>query len=161
MSTLSRSLICGVDPGFTGAISFYNFKTKELERVQDMPTSPTQKINLALLATTIDHFATDTLLAVIEEVGPRPKEGVSSVFRFGYGAGVVAGVIAANYIPIRFVAPGTWKILMGLTRDKGASIGLARTKFPKSADSFKRQKDHGRAEASLLALFGAERLVGK
>jgi crossover junction endodeoxyribonuclease RuvC len=79
-----------------------------------------------------------------------PKQGVTSVFRFGYGAGVVEGVFATLCIPIEFVRPQVWKKSFGLGSDKEQSLALARRTWP-YADSFTRKKDEGRAESALLA----------
>jgi hypothetical protein len=51
----------------------------------------------------------------------------------------------------RTVRPSVWKPKVGVTSDKQTSLALARALFPMAADQLKRQKDHNRAEALLIA----------
>lgn len=156
----TRDLILGVDPGLSGALAFYNFKTKKLEAVFDMPLNTVSSseskshINTFQLSLIVDGYSARTCLAVIEEVASRPKEGVVSVFRFGFVTGLVTGVIAAHHIPPVFTPPSVWKGLMNLSSNKNLSRAKASTLFPDMAEKFKRVKDDGRAEAALLAFFG-------
>ena len=81
---------------------------------------------------------------------------MSSVFRFGEGYGMLQACIAANKHPTHFVTPAKWKGHFGLNRDKGVSRSKAMERFPEYAQLFSRVKDDGRAEAALIALYGAE-----
>jgi len=69
--------------------------------------------------------------------------------------GVAKGVIGAAGIRRVDVSPGKWKRHFGLSADKEAARALAISQWPKS-EHFRRKKDHGRAEAALLALYGAQ-----
>src|SRR5262249_28456239 len=89
--------------------------------------------------------------AVVEQVGARPGQGVTSMFRFGHSCGVARGVLASQRVPVTLVAPTRWKRHFGLGADKEESRALALRLFPASAEPFARKKDHGRAEAALLA----------
>jgi len=98
-------------------------------------------------------------LAVIEQVAAMRGQGVSSMFRFGEGYGMLQMGCAANKLPVQFVTPAKWKGYFGLSRDKGVSRGLAMQRFPDNASDFGRAKDDGRAEAALLCLYAAENMV--
>ena len=98
-------------------------------------------------------------LVVIEEVGAMPKQGVASTFRFGFGCGVIRGVVQALELPIVLVTPAKWKREMHLDSDGEKSRALAIRMFPAAAPLLQRVKDHGRAEALLLAAFQANRLT--
>lgn len=160
------ALILGVDPGFTGGLAIYDSSSKTLRDVIDMPLvaqpkngrAIANKIDVYALALWFGAYSEEVALAVIEDVGPRPEEGVSSVFKFGYGAGVVAGIVAATLTRIHLTPPATWKLLMQLSHDKKLSCTRAKELFPNFAPSFARVKDNGRAEAALIAKFG-ERLL--
>ena len=78
------------------------------------------------------------------------------MFNFGEGFGIIKGVLGAFQIPYVEVDPGVWKNAMGLGADKAKSLALARKKY--GNEYFSRKKDHGRAEAALLAQFAYERL---
>ena len=92
-------------------------------------------------------------VAWIEQVGAMPRQGVSSVWRFGEQVGALHMALAATKTPMRLVTPAKWKGFFGLSREKGLSRGVAMQRF---ADKFKRVKDDGRAEATLIALYGKE-----
>ncbi len=98
-------------------------------------------------------------MAVVERVSAMPGNGAVSMFNFGRSYGDVRGVIGALDIPLHFVTPQKWKKHFGLTSDKDQSRLRAIRMFPAVADQFKRKKDDGRAEAALIALYGAEVLL--
>ena len=93
--------------------------------------------------------------AVIEKAGAMPKQGVSSTFKFGVNYGWWQGVLDAYGIPYDFVTPAKWRRVMfdSMSKDdpKAMSLDRARRLFPKMAEQLSRKKDHGRAEALLLA----------
>jgi hypothetical protein len=66
----------------------------------------------------------------------------------------------AEQVPLHLVTPGKWKKHFQLTSDKEQSRELAIRLFPGSAFQFNRKKHHGRAEAALLARYGAETIGG-
>jgi hypothetical protein len=43
--------------------------------------------------------------AFVEKVGPMPRQGIASTWRFAYSAGSLYGILAALRVPISFVAP--------------------------------------------------------
>ena len=149
----------GVDPGFTGALAFLNLSTKKIDGVFDMPLlgeGKRRKLNPAELTFLLDLFSTK--FVVLEKVWSMPGEGVSSSFKFGNGFGLLQGIFAAQGLTVFTPSAPVWKSALGLTRDKKASLEKARSLFPAQNESLRRVKDHGRAEAMLLAHFGADRL---
>ncbi len=151
------AVIIGIDPGFSGAIALLS-SAGTLE-VWDMPIVADLKgrpvLNLYELYKLLSPKAKKTV-AVLEQVASRPGQSAPSTFRFGQGYGALEMGLAAHQIEKRTVTPAKWKKHFGLSKDKGASRGLAIERFPKHADLFKRVKDDGRAEAALLALYGKE-----
>ena len=79
-----------------------------------------------------------------------PGQGVTSMFNFGYSAGVLAGVCAGLMIPVVLYRPAVWKRAASVPADKGAARQMAQRYWPGCRD-FDRVKDDGRAEAALLA----------
>lgn len=156
-------ILIGVDPGLSGAIAA--LANGELIVVKDMPVvthgSSSRRINAAELAKWLRairygwegwHF-----LAIVEDASTRRGQGVASSGAFLRAAGSVEGVLAALEIPCEHVASNKWKRDMGLThKNKDASRAKAIDLFP--AAPLARKKDHGRAEALLLAQWGARRL---
>lgn len=155
---LKRNLILGIDPGLTGAFALYDPEKGEPVEIHDMPLmkfnvgDKKKVLDLPALSFTIDALAPRILLAMIEEVHAMPNQGVVSMFRFGMVTGQVHGILSANYIPIFFTKPAVWKGAMNLGRDKEGSMRMAKLKYPGHTHLF---LNHGRAEALLIAEFGA------
>lgn len=161
----------GIDPGLGGAVAVVRSipgercAEVELVSVNGMPveTSPgarkvANRVSAPALAHMLSLIAADGQRACvwIEHVGARPKQGVSSMFSLGDSFGVVRGVCGALGLPVSFVQPLVWKRVFGLIRsDKDASRTRAIELFPQQCDLFARKKDHGRAEAVLIACYGA------
>lgn len=164
------SLVLGIDPGFYGALALIEKSTHKVIEVKDMPlNSPPggkHSVNLAALTLFIDCYSRDIDFAVIEDVGAMTYvdksgqlrgQGAAASFSFGKSTGEVHGVLAAFNVKKYLVKPSTWKMLMGVSADKGSSIAKAKKLFPFSSSLLTLKKHDGRAEALLLALFGAER----
>jgi len=149
--------ILGIDPGQGGALAFYFPELPSRISVEDMPVAG-DHVDGAGIADRIRQMKPD--LAVIEAVHSMPKQGVASSFKFGRSFGVVIGVVAALQVPARYVAPGLWKKHYRLSSDKDASRALALQLWPANAERFHRKKDADRAEAALIARFGAETFAG-
>lgn len=148
----------GIDPGFTGAVGFLREDGWPIG-VVDAPVFEkngkrylSYSKMLQILEVVLEG---EEGVICIEKVGPRPKQGISSAFRFGYGAGLWHGV-AAHFYPkfrVEFVPPAAWKKALGVTADKDTSLTLARNLFPDMAPNLKRKMDDGRAEALLIAYY--------
>ena len=143
--------IMGLDPGISGAVAFYFPDQRAGISAYDVPIVG-KEINASALFDLIHQYAPD--LAVIEIVHSMPKQGVASSFNFGMSYGIAKGVVGSLHIPTINVAPTKWKKHFGLTADKEQARALAISTWPFS-EHFRRKKDNGRAEAALLALYGA------
>lgn len=129
---------------------------------------PRGQIDHYALSTIVDVYSRYAVLAILEDVGGMTYidkfghirgQGTAASFNFGKAAGIVQGVIAANYIPIMFSKPSIWKPMMQLSHDKDLSRSEAQRLFPDFRSYFYQKRHDGRAESALLALFGAERLL--
>ena len=135
--------ILGIDPGETGAIGMVCPSVD----VWDMPATPHD------LATLMRTFDPSTTRVYVESVHSMPGQGVSSTFKFGMQFGQIQGVLAALGFPYILVEPSKWKTAMGLRgKEKAESRALAQRMYPTA--SLSRVRDHGRAEALLIAEFG-------
>jgi hypothetical protein len=144
--------IMGLDPGVSGAVAFYFPDKRERISAYDVPVVG-KEIDAAALYDLIINYNPD--LAVVEIVHAFRGQGVSSSFNFGMSYGVAKGVIGSIKIPTTNVSPAKWKRYFGLSADKEQARALAIATWPHS-DHFRRKKDNGRAEAALLALYGAK-----
>ena len=159
--------VLGIDPGATGALAFLTISgglPVELETV-DMPTLKVKgrsQLDAYALAREIDaraHHGSEMIAcAMLEQGAVRPQNGRVGAATFWLGLGVIRGVLAANFIPTEIVSSSTWKRSVRLTGSKDASRARASAIFPRWADQWSRAKDEGRAEAALIALYGANQL---
>lgn len=154
--------IVGIDPGATGALAMWATCLDALV-VADMPSAlvrtgkaQRRQVNEAVLADLLRQWQPDC--AWLERVHALPGQGVTSSFSFGLAYGLVRGVLAAYQIPVTLVTPNEWKRHFRLGADKAEARLIAGRMFPGSALQFARVKDDGRAEAALLALFGAQQI---
>lgn len=153
-------IILGVDPGISGAIAAVDQRGRLLW-VEDMPIRDAGKkarkaneIDGTALARLLRLHVADIEVAHVEEISAMPGQGVSSMFAMGDGRGCIRGVLEALGIPVERVHPKTWKKVYGLDSDKEASRACAIRLYPECLD-IARKKDHGRAEAILIARYGA------
>lgn len=146
----------GIDPGISGAISVFDWYTRSLLEVIDMPTlevdsGKTKKRHISAAGLRDILVCYPEAHVIIEKVGAMPGQGVSSMFNFGRSAGIIEGVVAALRMPSTYVTPATWTKGVGRAAGKDASRMRAMELFPTRADLFKRAKDDGRADAALIA----------
>lgn len=148
-------LYLGIDPGQTGAVACIS-KCRSHVGVFDWPGDERAAADLIL------DFRTEILdsvfrLAVIEHQQAFKGQGIASTGKLMMNYGCWLGILAAYNIPTRVVRPNIWKRGVVPPRaDKKESLAVARRLFPGLADELKRVKDHGRAEALLIALYGME-----
>lgn len=147
--------IVGLDPGLTGALAFYWPDYPERISAEDMPVAD-KRVDAASLAERLRQMR--PTFAVVESVNAMPGQGVSSSFKFGMSFGEIVGVLGALQIPYHLTSATRWKKYFRLSSDKEESRALALRLWPAHSATFNRKKDHGRAEAALLARFGAETL---
>lgn len=154
-------LFMGIDPGLDGAIATLDPVTQAVT-VFDMPTfeitvskKKRRELDLFALARWFDMHADSIVKATIEDPGPMPTDGAIQAFKFGTNCGVAKMAVAAHLIPMQLVRPADWKRAMRLTADKDASRRAATLRFPQAGDLFALKKFDGRAEAALLAFYGA------
>ena len=150
----------GIDPGLTGAI--VAIMDNEIV-VTDTTTISTKvgKKNKTLydvqgMVAALKEF-TDSKYDVrvaLEKVHSMKGQGVASTFSTGEGFGLWKGIITAMGFSMQLVTPQAWKKVMmdGTTgKDKDADRLRAIELFPEAYDKLQRKKDHGRADALLIA----------
>lgn len=138
--------------------------------LQDLPlTAGNKDIDATAFAALLDMYNSQIRFCVIEKVsamtytdasGQKRGQGAAASFNFGKGFGLVLGCLHSSRIPLIEVAPSVWKILLGLSSAKSDSIQRAHELYPTSRSRITLKKHDGRAEALLLAHFGAERFGG-
>ena len=101
-------VLIAIDPGaISGA---YALRFAGEIAVRDLPV-----VNGQLDAAAFSRVVKDSNVAqaVVEQVGAMPKQGVASTFKFGFAAGIIRGVLAANGVPIHYVCPPVGRSISG------------------------------------------------
>jgi crossover junction endodeoxyribonuclease RuvC len=148
-----RKSYIGIDPGQSGAIAL--LPDDDLPQVEDWPGDPSSAAEV-LKDWSMDN---EIQLVALEAVSAMPKQGVASTFKFGALFGTWQGIIAALGLPCLMPRPTEWQ--KGLVRKsdgpdpKTRSLAVARRLFPDAELS--RKKDHGRADALLIAWWAKQR----
>jgi crossover junction endodeoxyribonuclease RuvC len=104
----------------------------------------------------IAELIRDVDCGIVEEVGAMRKQGVSSMFTFGMCVGAILNAIGSHSIPLTLVTPAQWK---RSTRIYSASDEEVKTLarayatelWPEHKQIFRVKKNHGMAEAALMA----------
>ena len=163
---VSELMYVGADPGASGAlalvrkagdtISFVKSTTMPIVKVGNKSAVDTEKL--------YDWFPFNDFVATLEEVASMPKQGVASTFQFGRMYGGIEAVLDSSAKEIIYVRPQQWKKYFGISSDKNTAIDAATELFgfredwnhigPRGGSMI--QENSGRAEAALLAYYGAK-----
>lgn len=154
------NLTIGIDPGLSGGIAVLSgMHVLQLHKMPVIKNGTKKVIDTHALVELLqgyDHAG----LTVIEKVHAMPKQGVSSTFTFGFGCGILEGVLAGLSMPMAYVTPQAWQKSMFNGIDaalgKKRSTAFARKRWP----SVKKWND-GMADAACIALWGAERRLAE
>jgi Holliday junction resolvasome RuvABC endonuclease subunit len=149
--------ILGIDPGVRGGLAIVEVNNGVAPKLVDAIDVPTvgigakERIDAIAMRGWIQTHRPDH--ALIERAQAMPKQGASSGFKFGRATGALEAVIACCKIPMTIVEPSGWKKFHQLRgKDKEGSRQRALQLFPAAHALLARKKDHGRAEAALIAL---------
>lgn len=152
----------GCDPGMQGALSLLSPEARLLD-VIDMPSCPKSATK-----NWVDAFKLNEVIkgwvelcgtipqAAVENVHAMPGNGVSAMFTFGHGLGIVQAVLVCNSIPIHWVTPQSWKKYYNLTSEKKVATAKACNLYPQHTDLLVTPRGRcldGRAEAILIARY--------
>lgn len=151
----------GIDPGVTGAIAFLDTQVWELA-VIDMPTisvvvngrdhnepAPAAIAEMCRLIKPI--LLVSEKLQNMGEASPASEYSKMLMARW---RGQLEGIVTMGEIAHEHPSPSSWKKTMGLTASKELSRTRANALFPQCAHFWRFKKDHDRAEAAILALYG-------
>jgi hypothetical protein len=152
--------IAAIDPGLTGAAVVLEQIGGAVTLISaiDLPIAG-EGAKRRLDAVTFAHWLNKhaPTHAFIENARAMPRQGVTSMFRYGRVAGAIEGVVAAQLIPLTLVEPTTWKRHLRLNSNKEDCRARALQLLPNAAGELQRVKDHHRAEAILLGFYGLEK----
>ena len=177
--------IIGIDPGVTGALAVLvadpmgaegpgpsgaegpgpsgaeGLGPWRLAAVYDLP-AVCERTSAGKARRYIDPVA---LAALLEQIGPVDRciverlsapPGISGIAAYSLGAtaATIATVLALSGMRPRLISPATWKRAMEVPKEKNAARDYASLRFG-TAEYWPRKLHHNRAEAALIALYGA------
>jgi crossover junction endodeoxyribonuclease RuvC len=157
--------VLGSDPGAVSGgfaiVEVDNGTAPVLLAAIDLPVvgvKAKQRIDVLTLRNWIQLHRPD--YAYIERGQAHPQQGASSGFKYGRGCGSIETTIQLLEIPMTIVEPSSWKKFFRLHGgDKEGARQRALMLFPAGHSLLARRKDHGRAEACLIALYGAQTVL--
>ena len=105
----------GIDPGKGGGIAFVNG-----EQIIEMYKCPqtVQEMAELLEPYRLSWDSNIKVTAYIEQVPAFPTDGRSSAFKFGVNYGIWQGLLGANKIETKFIAPQVWMKSLELPKNK-------------------------------------------
>lgn len=153
-------ILIGIDIGVTGAIAAVDSRgTCTIHDLETLPVPGASRLvkrrldGRALIHTLRALIPPGAVAkAVIEDIHMRPGTGGAATSSLSGSRGVVEAVLDIARVDWATVQPRRWKAGLGLIgKSKRDSIDLASSLYPPAVASLKRQRDHNRAEALLLA----------
>ncbi len=108
--------------------------------------------DLAQLADLLKQHRPD--LVVIEQVGSRPQQGVSSTGRFLYATGLLVGCVKGLGFEVHRVTPQVWQRAMVVRNGKDGSRLRCGELLPGLVRELRFKVAHNLADAGLMALYG-------
>jgi crossover junction endodeoxyribonuclease RuvC len=139
----------GIDPGKSGAIAVIEH---DGVFIQDMPLFAGKEINARAINNYFVYlfslFLKENIVCCLEKSQPMPGQGVTSVFNYGKGYGIILSCLDMNEISYQEVHPRKNK------KTKKDSVEKAIKLFPEQEDKFMTPRGRlldGRAEALLMA----------
>lgn len=148
-----RSQVLAFDPGLNGAWAALGSRGEFLG-ADELPRF-VNSLDAGQISTLLHSWKPHTI--VIERVGARPRQGLSSTFKFGVSYGICIGASAGVGAALALVTPVRWKAHFRLVgKPKDASRELAILTYPEAAGSLTLKKHVGRADALLMARYALD-----
>lgn len=143
--------ILGIDVGINGSLSFYDGVELICYRMPTFERNKTHRLDGHRIAEIIrTNQPTHALVEQVNAFGM----GATSAYNFGFGCGLIEGVLSSLGVPFSYVTPQVWKKAMQCPVNKDGARARATQLLPMFADNWPLKKDDGLAEASLIALYG-------
>jgi crossover junction endodeoxyribonuclease RuvC len=148
----------GVDPGLaTGALAVVD--AHHVVFVADLPVHQVRvgkktraELDLGTLRDVLAELDVDHVF--IEQVTARPGQGTVSMFRFGFCAGAIIGLVVGLQRPYSLLQPQHWQRLAGCGPAPDEARRRAGQLYPDAVHYLTRKRDAGRADAILIARSG-------
>lgn len=155
-------MIIGIDPGLSGALCVLHddctlFHLTDLPVLERKTSGGTKReIDVAALHEALRHFIFEPVY--LERASSRPGEGTASSWRNGCTWGSIYALCIAAKLSVTLVTPQEWKKALRVPADKDMARKRASELLPGNGSMWPLKKHDGRAEAAMIALYGARQL---
>ncbi|XP_019155301.1 PREDICTED: uncharacterized protein LOC109152187 isoform X2 [Ipomoea nil] len=161
----SPDWVIGVDPDVSGAFAL--LKPDQSAQVFDSPylkvmvgKGVRRRLDAKSIVQLLQSFEVPVgTIAYVEQSIPFPQDGKQGWWSGGFGYGLWIGILVTLGFSVVPVPSLLWKNkfkLAGSRSNKDDSREVASRLFPSMSSQLKRKKDHGRAEALLIAAYGKD-----
>ena len=156
--------VVGLDPGVaTGALAVLD--NTDVLLLAELPVYRVHSAHRKALRAELDLHGVYELLtqhtpyshAYVERVGPMPKQGLTSTWRFGMAYGAILGVLTSMGVPLSLISPQSWQRFHGCGPSPDSARQRACMLYPAVAPQLARKCDTHKADALLIAAFGLAR----
>lgn len=144
------SCVLGIDPGVSGALTIltlhgqYKGSIKLNETHRDVWDW-------------LDEYRRLVAFAVLEKVGPMPRQGVSSTFKFGMSYGGLIMLLVAAEIPHEYATPAKWQKRLGCMSKGDKNVTKIRAQQLWPGDRGPKRITHAIADSMLIAEYARRR----
>lgn len=167
-------IVLGIDPGLSGGLALVAGSPGQRLRLIDAMDVPVhgdaakRRVNVGAVLDFIQRNAPDR--GLIERAQLIPDQNISAGGIYMRAVGALEACVEGLGVPLLIIESSAWKKYHGLSR-KSLPEGLSRTQataafkensrqraillFAGNHRLFDRKKDHNRAEAALIAAYGA------
>jgi hypothetical protein len=158
-------IVVGIDPGKNGAFCTMD-TTRKILSLHVMPTVNQKVYNLKEVSNLFQTLGMRADHVFIEKVSAIQGASSKAAFNFGYGFGLLEGMLAALKIPYSFARPKEWQAYAHKNIEgknaKGKSLLAAQMRFPDNdflATPRSKKPHDGLIDAALIAEYGLTKLV--
>jgi hypothetical protein len=168
-------LALGIDPGMSGGLAVVEITqldgggfSRRIRGANEIPVvgdAKHRQVNVAEVRDWLSTFGkidrafmenARAMPSIPDKFGVRRGMGATSSFNYGRAVGRLETVVLMMGIPLTPIEATSWKKFFSLRgSDKEASRQLVLHRYPSEAGLFNFKYHHGRAEAVLVAEFGA------
>jgi len=147
--------IATFDPGKVASFAVYDTQKPHLIEIGEIDVIGVGRL-LRPCGQHIKEVLAGADVGLVEEVGAMKGQGVSSMFTFGMCFGAILNTIGSCGIQLETVTPAQWKRSTRISAKSDEDVktlarAYATQLFPQHKDIFRVKKNHGMAEACLMA----------
>lgn len=147
----------GIDPGLSGGFAALSHEGLWLQVMPVAQVGKRRQLDEQAIVRFLRGYAPGTTRVFIEAVHAMPKQGVTSMFSFGTGWGLIRGVCAGLGLSYELVRPQEWQRVLLCGQPIGSEYLVASRLWPHvdfRASVFCKKPHSGLVDAALIAEYG-------